>query len=64
MEMNSEIRDLAFAQAPVNKIRQAAKANGMRSLLEDGKLKILNGITTPEEVARIAQSEGIIAVED
>jgi type IV pilus assembly protein PilB len=64
MEMNSQIRDLAFAQAPVNKIRQAAKANGMRSLLEDGKLKILNGITTPEEVARIAQSEGIIAVED
>jgi type IV pilus assembly protein PilB len=64
MEMNGQIRDLAFAQAPVNKIRQAAKANGMRNLLEDGKLKILKGITTPEEVGRIAQSEGIIAAED
>ena len=59
MEINSQIRDLAFARAPANKIRQAAKASGMRGLLEDGKLKILKGITTPEEVARIAQTEGL-----
>jgi type IV pilus assembly protein PilB len=64
MEINSQIRDLAFARAPANKIRQAAKASGMRGLLEDGKLKILKGITTPEEVARIAQSEGITMEED
>jgi hypothetical protein len=29
----------------------------MRTLLGDGKLKILRGMTTPEEVARFAQAE-------
>ena len=35
---------------------QAAIAAGMRTLLEDGKLKVLQGITTIEEVARHAQA--------
>jgi hypothetical protein len=30
----------------------------MKSLMEDGKLKIFNGITTPAEVVRITQTEG------
>jgi len=57
MEMNSELRELAFTRAPTNKLRQAAKAGGMKTLSEDGRLKILDGITTPEEVVRIAQSQ-------
>ncbi len=57
--MNAQIRDLAFAEAPVSKIRQAALANGMRPLLYDGKLKILKGDTSPAEIARIVQIEGI-----
>jgi hypothetical protein len=32
----------------------------MRSLREDGKLKILRGITTPEEVLRVAQAEELV----
>jgi hypothetical protein len=36
----------------------------MRGLMEDGKLKILRGITTPEEIARVAQSEDLVALED
>jgi type IV pilus assembly protein PilB len=58
MVMNSEIRDLAFRREPVSFIRRAAVANGMRSLVEDGKIKILRGLTTPDEVARMAQVEG------
>ena len=61
MTMNSEIRDLAFNQEPVEKIRKVALGAGMRSLLEDGKLKIMNGVTSPAEVARIAQVEGVAA---
>ena len=57
MEMNSELRELAFTRAPTNKLRQAAKAGGMKTLSEDGRLKVLDGITTPEEVVRIAQSQ-------
>ncbi len=59
MTMNTEIRELAFRQEPIAKIRHAAIANGMRSLMEDGKLKVLKGLTTPAEVAAVAQVEGI-----
>ena len=55
MQMNSEIRDLAFKQAPASKIRKAALAAGMKELVEDGRLKVLNGVTTPEEIARVSQ---------
>jgi len=58
MVMNSEIRDLAFERAPIAKIREAAIRGGMRSLLSDGKIKILRGDTVPAEVARFAQIEG------
>jgi type IV pilus assembly protein PilB len=60
MLMNSEIRDLAFARAPTNKIRKAALAGGMKSLLADGKIKVLNGVTTAEEIVKVTQVEGIV----
>jgi type IV pilus assembly protein PilB len=63
LEMNNELRELAFHRAPTNELRRAARASGMKTLLEDGKLKILRGITTAEEVARIAQAEGVLAEE-
>jgi type IV pilus assembly protein PilB len=59
MQMNAEIRELAFKQEPLSKIRAAAIANGMRSLMEDGRLKVLKGVTTPDEIARVAQIEGL-----
>ncbi len=59
VELNNEIRELAFAKAPTTEIRKACIAGGMRTLRDDGKIKIFNGITTPEEVARITQSEGV-----
>ena len=58
LSMNNELRELAFNRAPTNHVRRAALAGGMRPLLEDGKLKILRGITTPDEIARITQAEG------
>jgi type II secretory ATPase GspE/PulE/Tfp pilus assembly ATPase PilB-like protein len=57
-EMNNEIRELAFAKAPTTELRKAAKASGMRTLMEDGRLKIFKGTTTPAEVVRITQTEG------
>jgi type IV pilus assembly protein PilB len=59
-EMNNELRELAFAKAPSTELRKAAKASGMRTLMEDGKIKIFKGVTTPEEVARITQKEGVV----
>ena len=62
--MNSELRELAFNRAAVSKIRQSAIASGMRNLLGDGNLKILEGKTTLEEVAKIAQVEGVVDLDE
>ncbi len=61
MQMNNEIRTLAFDRAPSNRIRKAAIAGGMKTLLQDGKLKILGGVTTAEEIVKVAQVEGLIS---
>ncbi len=60
MLMNSVLRDLAFKRAPLSAIRTEALAAGMRPLLGDGRIKILNGVTTPDEIARVAQVAGIV----
>lgn len=64
MVMNTQLRELAFKRAPVNQVRAAAVASGMRHLLGDGRLKILDGVTTPEEVARVTQAQGAVMQED
>ncbi len=58
MRMNAEIAELIVRRAPLQDIKEAAKANGMKELREDGLLKILNGITTPEEVMRVVFTAG------
>ncbi len=60
MQMTTEIREMAFEQAPVSELRAAAVRQGMRSLLQDGKVKILNGVTTMNEIARFAQAEVLV----
>ena len=60
MMMSAEIRDLAFSRAPVSELRAAALRTGMRSLLGDGKVKILNGVTTPSEIAKFAQADTLV----
>lgn len=59
--LNSEMRDLAFKRAPSSQLRAAARGAGMRTLLEDGKLKVLSGVTTPEDLLRVTQAEGVVA---
>ena len=63
MSMNSQIRDLAFNRATTTQLRAAARASGMRSLLEDGKRKILAGVTTPDDLLSTTQAEGVVAFE-
>ena len=60
VELNNALRELAFKRATATELKRAAVAAGMRTLMEDGKLKIYDGVTTPAEVARIAQTEGVI----
>jgi type IV pilus assembly protein PilB len=60
VEMGAELRELAYKRSPTSELRAAAKAGGMRTLAEDGVLKVFKGVTTAEEVSRNAQIEGII----
>jgi type IV pilus assembly protein PilB len=50
MRMTSQLRELTFAQAPAQELRRKARAGGMKTLREDAVLKVLKGITTPDEV--------------
>ena len=59
-QMNHQLRELAFTQAPTSQVRAAARAAGMRTLLEDGKLKVLNGVTTADDLLEITQAEGLL----
>ncbi len=57
MVMNRQIRDLAFNKAPTAEVRKAAIANGMATLAVDGARKALQGLTTPDEVLRVAKTD-------
>jgi type II secretory ATPase GspE/PulE/Tfp pilus assembly ATPase PilB-like protein len=61
LEMNSKLRELAFERSTVTTLRAAARASGMKTLLEDGRRKILAGMTTPDDVVRTTQAEGVVA---
>jgi type IV pilus assembly protein PilB len=60
LEMNNQVRELAFARAPSTELRKAALASGMQSLLVDGKRKVFKGMTTLNEVAKTSQAEGLV----
>ena len=55
MELNDEIRKQIMRGDDAMSITSVARRNGMRSLREDGWLKISRGLTTPDEVMRVTQ---------
>ena len=56
--MNEEIAELVVRRAPVADIREVAKSGGMKELREDGLIKVMEGMTTPEEVRRVVFTAG------
>ena len=55
MELNEELRHLIMRNADAAELTAAARRNGMRTLREDGWLKVKNGVTTAGEVLRVTQ---------
>jgi len=55
MIMTNKIRELAFQGAATQEIRRAAVSQGMRVMFDDGILKAVRGITTLDEVFRVAK---------
>jgi type IV pilus assembly protein PilB len=63
MPVSSKIRELIFAGESSIEIRKAAIKEGMTTLYTDGIDKVLNGVTTLEEVYRVAKpSESDFAI--
>ncbi|HEY3861115.1 MAG TPA: GspE/PulE family protein [Verrucomicrobiae bacterium] len=57
MDLTSEIRQMVLKSSSSGEIREAAVRDGMRSLSDDGWRLIGMGITTPEEVMRVAKDQ-------
>jgi general secretion pathway protein E len=55
--MNESIRELILKHASADVIKAAAVAKGMRTLRDDGWLKVREGVTTVAEVLRVTQDE-------
>ncbi|MFA4016069.1 MAG: hypothetical protein RUDDFDWM_001170 [Candidatus Fervidibacterota bacterium] len=53
MVIDSELREAISKGANASELRQLAIQKGMRTLIQDAREKMLKGITTPEEVARV-----------
>jgi general secretion pathway protein E len=54
---NDAVRKLAHDRASSWEIRKAARDNGMRTLRDDAWLKVLSGVTTVDEVARVTKGD-------
>ena len=56
LEMNDHIGHLTLESRPESEISDQAVKDGMLTLVQDGYLKVLEGITTVEEVLRVSKS--------
>ena len=54
MEVTEEIQQLIIKHATSHEVQKVAMAQGMITMRQDGYLKVLTGITTLEEVNRVA----------
>jgi len=57
MDLNNEIRQMVLKNCSSGEIRVAAVRGGMRSLSDDGWRLVGLGLTTPEEVMRVAKDQ-------
>ena len=57
--MDDDVSQQVLDKASSNEIRQRAVQKGMRTLLADGRLKVLDGTTTIEELVRVCQRDAI-----
>jgi general secretion pathway protein E len=60
VEVTDRIQKLILEKRDANIIKEVARKNGMRTLREDGWMKVKQGITTISEVLRVTQEEEMI----
>lgn len=57
LPVDDEIRRLVMESASSNQIREYVRHSGMKFLIDDGLMKVKEGLTTTEEVLRVAVME-------
>ena len=60
LRMTEDIQKLIMEKKDANVIKDQARKSGMRTLREDGWLKVKEGITTVSEVVRVTQEEQLM----
>lgn len=55
--ISERIKELTMERASANILKKAALDEGMKTLRQDGWLKVLSGVTTIEEVLRVTQED-------
>ncbi len=55
--IDDAIKELIIKKAPSGAIKKAAISRGMRTLAQDGWYKVIQGVSTPEEVLRVTSAE-------
>lgn len=60
--VNDEVANLMGEKVEENELRKIARKQGMTTMKQDGILKVLEGITTLEEIERVTEDE-ILEVE-
>ncbi len=56
-KVTRKIQQQVVKKVSIEELRDTALADGMRTLLEDGMIKLHRGITTPEEIMRVTLLE-------
>jgi type II secretory ATPase GspE/PulE/Tfp pilus assembly ATPase PilB-like protein len=57
LTVDDRIQDLILNKASASQIKKAASERGFKTLLDAGAERVKLGITTPEEVMRVAEME-------
>jgi type II secretory ATPase GspE/PulE/Tfp pilus assembly ATPase PilB-like protein len=60
LEVTEDIQKLILEKRDANLIKERARKAGMRTLRQDGWLKVRDGITTVSEVLRVSQEEQLL----
>ena len=55
LPVDEQVSQLILRRESSDKLEEAARKNGMVTMLQDGFLKVVEGVTTLEEVLRVAQ---------
>ncbi len=58
--VNEPIKELTSQKATSDQIKKCAVVNGMRTLRQSGWLKVIAGVTTPDEIIRVTQSDELM----